>query len=119
MLVSATILALYAWAYLAHVSEIGAGLLVNDVAALTAGVALVAGVVSYLWAPQKYNFWGSYGAFALLCAMIATLVLSTGGIMSPFIALWMLAAVFAGIFGLYGLVPMLLLSLTPAPSTTP
>jgi PAS domain S-box-containing protein len=80
-------------------------------AALMAGVAMVAGVVSYLWAPQKNSFWGSYGAFALLCAMIATLVLSTGGVMSPFIALWMLAAVFAGVFGLYGLLPLLLLSL--------
>jgi len=110
-LVSVTILGLYLWAYLAHVAEIGAGLLVNDIAALAAGIALVAGVISYLWTPQKYSFWGSLGAFMLLCATIAVLVISTGGVMSPFIALWMMACVFAGVFGLYGLLPLLLASL--------
>lgn len=110
-MVSATVLTLYAWAYFAHVAEIGAGLLVSETAALAAAIALVAGVISYLWAPQKYNFWVSYAVFGLLCAMIATLVVDTGGIMSPFIALWMLAAVFCGVFGLYGLLPLLVLSL--------
>jgi PAS domain S-box-containing protein len=109
--VSVTILGLYGWAYFAHVAEIGAGLLVSDTAALFAGIALIAGVVAYLWAPQKYSFWGSLGAFLLLSTTIAILVLSTGGITSPFIALWMLAAVFAGVFGLYGLLPLLLASL--------
>jgi len=111
MLVSVVILGLYVWAYVAHVSEIGAGLLVSDTAALLAGIALLAGFVAYLWAPQKYSFWGSYGAFALLCGTVATLVVSTGGVTSPFIALWMLAGVFAGVFGLYGLLPLLAASL--------
>jgi PAS domain S-box-containing protein len=109
--VSLVILGLYAWAYLAHVSEIGAGLLVSDTAALTAAIALVAGVVSYLWTPQKYTFWGAFGAYALLCATAAILILSTGGVNSPFIALWMVIGVFAGVFGFYGLVPLVLVSL--------
>jgi PAS domain S-box-containing protein len=111
MLVSVVILGLYVWAYFADVSEIGAGLLVSDTATLLAGIALIAGFVSYLWAPQKYSFWGSLGAFGLLAATIATLVLNTGGIVSPFIALWMLASVFAGVFGFYGLLPLLLATL--------
>ena len=108
---SVVILGLYAWAYFAHVAEIGAGLLVSDVGALLAGIALIAGVVSYLWTPQKYGFWGSLGAFGLLVATIAVLILNTGGIISPFIALWMLASVFAGVFGFYGILPMLLATL--------
>lgn len=104
---SVTILALYVWAYFADVKEIGAGLLVSDTAALFAGIALVAGFVSYLWTPKKYIFWGSYGAFTLLSVTVAVLILNTGGVTSPFIALWMLASVFAGVFGLYGLLPLL------------
>jgi PAS domain S-box-containing protein len=107
MLVSVIILALYAWAYFADVKEIGAGLLVSGMAALFAGIALIAGFVSYLWAPKKYIFWGSFGAFGLLSATVAVLILNTGGVTSPFIALWMLASVFAGVFGLYGLLPLL------------
>jgi len=105
--VSVTILALYVWAYFADVKEIGAGLLVSDMAALFAGIALVAGFASYLWTPKKYIFWGSFGAFTLLSVTIAVLILNTGGVTSPFIALWMLASVFAGVFGLYGLLPLL------------
>lgn len=108
---SLTILALYAWAYFAHVSEIGAGLLVSDTAALLAAIALVVGVVSYLWTPQKYTFWGALGAYALLCATAAILILNTGGVSSPFIALWMIIGVFAGVFGSYGLVPLVTASL--------
>lgn len=108
---SVVILGLYAWAYFAHVAEIGAGLLVSDTGAFLAGVALITAVVSYLWAPQKYSFWGSLGALGLLVATIAVLILNTGGIVSPFIALWMLASVFAGVFGLYGLIPLLIATL--------
>lgn len=104
---SVIILALYVWAYFADIKEIGAGLLVSDTAALFAGIALVAGFVSYLWTPKKYIFWGSFGAFTLLSVTIAVLILNTGGVTSPFIALWMLASVFAGVFGLYGLLPLL------------
>lgn len=108
---SVTILALYVWAYFADVKEIGAGLLVSDTAALFAGIALVAGFVSYLWTPKKYIFWGSFGAFTLLSVTVAVLILNTGGVTSPFIALWMLASVFAGVFGLYGLLPLLVATL--------
>ena len=106
MIVSAIILALYFWAYFAGVKSIGSSLLVNDEAAVLAGVSTIAAFVSYLWVPKKYLTWGSYGAFALLCMMAATLILSTGGTSSPFIALWMLISIFAGVFGAYGLLPL-------------
>ena len=108
---SVVILGLYAWAYFANVSEIGAGLLVDELAAALAAIALVVAVISYLWAPKQYSLWGSLGAFGLLTATIAVLVLSTGGIASPFIALWMIVSVFAGVFGLYGLLPLLFATL--------
>lgn len=112
MVVSGVILALYFWAYFAaRASTISAALLVTDQAAIVAGAALLIGFISYLWAPKKYAFWGSFSAYMALCALAAVLIISTGGSGSPFIALWMLVAVFAGIFGWYGLAPLLLASL--------
>lgn len=100
------ILALYFWAYFADVKSIGAALLITDTAALFAGVALIVGFVSYLWAPKKYIPWTSFSAFVLLAAMTAILILQTGDTSSPFIALWMVVAIFAGVFGAYGLLPL-------------
>lgn len=108
MLVAVVILVLYFWAYFADVKSIGDALLVSDAAAIMAAVSLAAGFVSYLWAPKKYIFWGSLAAFAILALTSATLVLNTGGMASPFIALWMIVSVFAAVFGIYGMGPLLL-----------
>ncbi len=107
MLVAAIILALYFWAYFADVKSIAAALLVSDIAAIAAGAALVLGFISYLWTPQKYIFWGAYGAYILLVSTTAILVAGTGGASSPFITLWMIVSIFAAVFGLYGLLPLL------------
>ena len=106
MLVALTILGLHFWAYFADVKSISSSLLVSETAAITAGLAFIAGFISYLWAPKKFIFWGSLIAFVILCVTSAILILSTGGTSSPFIALWMIVSVFAGIFGLYGLLPL-------------
>jgi PAS domain S-box-containing protein len=108
MLVAAIVLALYFWAYFADVKQISSSLLVDDITAIFAGVSFVIGFVSYLWAPKKYIFAGALVAFAMLCAMAGMLILNTGGTSSPFIALWMIVSVFAGVFGFYGLVPLFL-----------
>lgn len=106
MLVAAIILALYFWAYFADVKAISAALLINDVAAILAGVAFVIGFVSYLWAPKKYIFWGALGAYGTLCVTTALLIITTGGTASPFLALWMTVSVFAGVFGFYAILPL-------------
>ncbi len=108
MLVSSIILALYFWAYFADVKEIGAALLVDDTVAIMAATSFVIGFLSYLWAPKKYIFWGSWTAFMILVITSAALILHTGESSSPFIALWMVVAVFAGVFGVYGLLPLFL-----------
>lgn len=107
-MVALIILALYFWAYFADVENISDALLVTDRSAVLAGVALLTGLVSYLWVPKKFLFWGSLTAFALLALMSAMLILETGGTSSPFVALWMVVSLFAGIFGAYGLIPLFL-----------
>lgn len=106
MLVSSMILVLYFWAYFANVKTISSSLLVSDAAAALAGVAIAVSFVSYLWAPRKLVFAASLGAYVLLAATSAALVLNTGGTASPFIALWMAVSVFAGVFGYFGLLPL-------------
>ena len=105
---AALILALYAWAYFADVRSISSSLLVNDVAAGAAAISLVGAVVSYLWAPKHLIFASAYAIFLLLSVTIGLLIMSTGIIGSPFVALWMLVCIFAGVFGAYGLVPLFL-----------
>lgn len=106
ILVASIILALYFWAYFADVEDLSAALLVSDKVAIMAGSAFAAGFISYLWAPKKYVFWGSWIAFIVLTATSAALIISTGDSSSPFIALWMVIGVFAGVFGVYGLFPL-------------
>ena len=106
ILVASIILALYFWAYFADVEDISAALLVSDRVAIMAGSAFAAGFISYLWAPKKFIFWGSWLAFMVLTATSAALIISTGDSSSPFIALWMVIGVFAGVFGVYGLLPL-------------
>jgi PAS domain S-box-containing protein len=111
MLVSLIVLALYFWAYFADVKSISSSLLVPDLAAITAGIAFAVGFVSYLWAPKKLIAIGVGSAYALLCLTTGLLVFATGGTSSPFIALWMVVAVFAGVFGWYALLPLFLATL--------
>lgn len=111
MLVSGLMLALYFWAYIAPVPSISGSLLVSDLAAIVAGVALLCSFVAYLWTPQRHAFWGSLASYIALCGLAAVLILDTAGVSSPFIALWMLISVFAGVFGWFGLLPLFAASL--------
>jgi PAS domain S-box-containing protein len=106
MLVALIVLALYGWAFISDARSIGSALLVSDVAAIAAGVSFVFGLASYLWAPQKFLFQSALAGFYLLATTSAILILNTGGTSSPFIALWMILSIFAGVFGALGLLPL-------------
>lgn len=106
MLVACIVLALYFWAFFANVESIAHSLLVSKSAAVLAGASLLAAFVFYLWPPQKRLFYASLTVFVLLAVLTAVLIIDTGLTASPFIALWMVVSVFAGIFGAYGIVPL-------------
>ena len=106
MLVSIIILVLYFWAYFADVNSIGSALLISDIAAIMAGVSFALSFISYLWAPKRYISIGVASAYGLLCITTGLLIFNTGGPSSPFIALWMLVAVFAAVFGKYALLAL-------------
>lgn len=80
------------------------GIPIFVMASLTALVS----VVLYLWTPKKATLPASMVVYFLLAATVAGLIVTTGGATSLFIALWMLVAIFAGIFGVWGLIPIIL-----------
>lgn len=102
MLVSGIILALYFWGALFGGPLISGVLFVGDVSAVAAGVAFVVAVASYLWTPRTMLFQTAFVSYAILMAVVALLVIDTGNLSSPFIALWMMAALFSPVFGWYG-----------------
>lgn len=110
MFVSGFLILLYFLAYFYGPGAVGLGLLISSNSVILSGVAFILSAVSYLWAPKKFMISMSLAIYALLAATTANLIVSSTGLSSPFIALWILVGVFAGIFGLYGLIPMFIAS---------
>jgi PAS domain S-box-containing protein len=99
ILIASLVVVLFVWAYFTDIhriaSSLSIGILTLSLAAVTIGTA----AVSYFFASENYRTVTAYAAYLLLIGTTAVLILDTGASASPFIALWMVAAVFAGIFG--------------------
>lgn len=102
MLVAGLVLALYAWVFFAAHGTISEALLVSDAAAISAGAAFLGAAILYLWSPRTHIVHAAVGLFIILAIMVVLLLVDTGLSLSPFIALWMLLAVFAPVLGIYG-----------------
>jgi len=106
LLVSAGVILLY---FLPFFNDtLGAAFFVTIPVLIVASLTAVISVVTYLWIPKKTTMQAALIIYLLLAITAAGLIITTGGAMSPFIALWMLVAVFAGVFGLWGLLPILI-----------
>ncbi|NCU38734.1 PAS domain-containing protein [Candidatus Saccharibacteria bacterium] len=95
-------MALYSWTLFGS-DSISPVLTVNQEAAIAAGVAVLYGIVSYLFAPHKHMIVTAIIGYYIVLVMIALLIKTTADFGSPFIALWMLAGLFAAVFGVYGI----------------
>lgn len=76
-------------------------------AAITAALSASASVIAYIFASRRDDFWIGFGLFMLFAVTVSTLILTTGGALSPFIALFMLTVFFAGVFSLPAVLPIL------------
>lgn len=81
--------------------------LVSLPSAILAGCTAFAAMVAYIFTPKKQTLIPSLILYLLLVATTANLVMSTGETASPFIALWIAVALFAGVFSYTGLGIML------------
>lgn len=107
ILVAGLVLALYSWS-LFQADTINPVLTVNRPAAIAAGVAVLYGIVSYLFAPRQHMTVTAIIGYYIVLVMIALLIKTTADFGSPFVALWMLTGLFAAVFGIYGIAAIVL-----------
>ncbi len=108
MFVSLAIVVIYFLPYLQFPGIDSSALLVGMPSLIAATLSLITAFVLYLWAPSKQIALYTFAVYGLLVIAAATLCFSSGGASSPFIALWILVIVFAGIFGWMGYSAVLL-----------
>ncbi|HEX6258807.1 MAG TPA: ATP-binding protein [Candidatus Saccharimonadales bacterium] len=101
-------LALYATRFVVDDTLVAMQMVIPLHSAILAGITVIASLVAYFWAPQKHLYHMALAVFLLFALTTATLLYATGVTTSPFIALGMLVAIFAGLFGAYGLAPVAL-----------
>ncbi len=107
-LLSASIVGIYLWEFITGKPNISYPFVVDSVSAIIAAVAIVSCLTMYFWVPKKAIFPISLFIYFLTVSIIASLIIQTGNLASPFIAAWMLISLFAGIFGLWASLPMFL-----------
>lgn len=107
LLISLVIISIYmSGSFLTH--DTSTNLLVPfHVFVLAVATGLLA-LSSYLWAPQKALYWVAFGNYLLLGVTTGVLINSTGALDSPYLVLWMLLTIFAGLFGTVGLITVFL-----------
>lgn len=98
---ASSVIVLYFLAYFKGVPD--TGLSISSWAVVVSAVSLLIASASYLWTPENRITEISLVVYLLFAGTAGTLVATTGGLSSPFISLWMLVTVFAGIFGLWGM----------------
>lgn len=102
MLVSLIIVGLYA------LGQFGLGINPGDTTFFVPELVLVLAVITALYSLAAYLFikdqrahMAGLVAYGALCVTVLLLIGLSGGIHSPFVGLWLLIAVFAGLFGAY------------------
>lgn len=84
-----------------------AGVFIGSLSALIVAILTVGGSIAlYIIAPPEPKMWPGYTVLMLGLSTAATLVVSTGGLSSPYVAVLVLSIFFAGIFSYYAAIPI-------------
>ncbi len=95
-----TIILLYAWArFIPTGYQLPIGLSVSDLAAGVAGIGSLIVLILCFWLPRKHEIGIGIFVYLLTVAVAATTIITSGGVVSPFLAMWIIVAIFAGFFG--------------------
>lgn len=106
------LLIFYALSYLSDQGfSLDQSLHIGTLPAILAALTLGTATLSYTWSNKKPQAHLPLITQGLLLITVATLIYSTGGLYSYFLALWLPAVIFIGIFGTEALVAALLLPL--------
>ncbi len=105
LLIDAVILALFGVTFLGGGAN-DPSMQISMLAAISAALnAIIAGIAIAYRSDERLNIWAIL-AYSLLIITTALLILTTGGVASPYVALWILVAAFAGLFGAPGLITL-------------
>ena len=95
-----TIILLYAWArFIPTGYQLPIGLSVSDLAAGAAGIGSLIVLILCFWLPRKHETEIGIFVYLLTVAVAATTIITSGGVVSPFLVMWIIVAIFAGFFG--------------------
>ena len=95
-----TIILLYAWArFIPTGYQLPIGLSVSDLAAGVAGIGSLIVLILCFWLPRKHETEIGIFVYLLTVTVAATTIITSGGVISPFLVIWIIVAIFAGFFG--------------------
>ena len=95
-----TIIILYAWArFIPTGYQLPIGLSVSDLAAGVAGISSLIVLILCFWLPRKHETEIGIFVYLLTVAVATTTIITSGGVVSPFLVMWIIVAIFAGFFG--------------------
>ena len=95
-----TIILLYAWArFIPTGYQLPIGLSVSDLAASVAGIGSLIVLILCFWLPRKHETEIGIFVYLLTVAVAVTTIITSGGVVSPFLVMWIIVAIFAGFFG--------------------
>lgn len=95
-----TIILLYAWArFIPTGYQLPIGLSVSDLAAGAAGIGSLIVLILCFWLPRKHETGIGIFVYLLTVTVAATTIITSGGVVSPFLVMWIIVAIFAGFFG--------------------
>lgn len=96
-----TIVLLYAWArFIPTGYQLPIGLSVSDLAAGLAASSSLLILILCLWLPRKHETAIGIFVYLLAVAVSSTTIITSGGVLSPFLVMWIIVAIFAGFFGM-------------------
>lgn len=96
-----TIILLYAWArFIPTGYQLPIGLSVSDKAAGVAATGSLIMLILCFWLPKKHETSVGIFVYLLTVAVSAATIITSGGVVSPFLAMWIIVAIFAGFFGM-------------------
>ena len=95
-----TIILLYVWArFIPTGYQLPIGLSVSDLAAGVAGIGSLIVLILCFWLPRKHETGIGIFVYLLTVTVATTTIITSGGVVSPFLVMWIIVAIFAGFFG--------------------
>lgn len=101
LFVSCLVIVLYTWArFIPTGYRLPIGEAVTDLAAAVSASVNIIAAAMCLFLPRRHTYTLAILAYGLIVTVVASLIVTSGYLSSPFITAWLPMAVFAGLFGI-------------------